>query len=48
VGTGAAALEAPAAAFAARLADEMADTSPLTSEQRSARSGLANRQITIR
>jgi hypothetical protein len=48
VGTGAAALEAPAVAFAARLADAMADTSPLTNEQRSARSGLANRQVTIR
>jgi hypothetical protein len=48
VGTGAAALEAPAAAFADRLADALADTSPLTSAQRSARSGLANRQITIR
>jgi hypothetical protein len=48
VGTGAAALEAPAVAFATRLADAMADTSPLTHEQRSARSGLANRQITIR
>jgi hypothetical protein len=47
-GTGAAALEAPAVAFAARLADAMSDTSPLTNEQRSARNGLANRQITIR
>lgn len=48
VGTGAEALEEPAATFAADLAEALADTSDLTSEQRSARSGLANRQVTIR
>jgi hypothetical protein len=48
VGTGADALEEPAAAFAVRLQDALSDTSALTVEQRSARSGLANRQITIR
>jgi hypothetical protein len=47
-GTGAAALESAAAAFAERLAGALADSSPLTVEQRSARSGLANRQVTIR
>lgn len=48
VGTGAEALEEPAATFAADLAEALADTSDLTPEQRSARSGLANRQVTIR
>ena len=48
VGTGAEALEEPAAAFATALQDALADTSELTSQQRSARSGLANRQVTIR
>ena len=48
VGTGAEVLEKPAAAFAADLAEALADTSDLTPEQRSARSGLANRQVTIR
>jgi uncharacterized protein DUF5926/SEC-C motif-containing protein len=48
LGTGAEALEDPAAAFAERLGEALADTSALTSEQRSARSGLANRQVTIR
>jgi len=48
LGTGAAALEEPAARFAADPAEALADTSDLTSEQRSARSGLANRQVTIR
>ena len=48
VGTGAEVLEEPAAAFAADLAEALADTSDLTPEQRSARSGLANRQVTIR
>jgi hypothetical protein len=48
VGTGAAVLEEPAARFAAELAEALADTSDLTTEQRSARSGLANRQVTIR
>ncbi len=48
VGTGADALEDPAARFAQDLAEALADTSDLTTEQRSARSGLANRQVTIR
>ncbi len=48
VGTGAAALEEPAAAFKVALDEALADTSDLTTEQRAARSGLANRQVTIR
>ncbi len=47
LGTGAEALET-ASAFAADLAEALADDSPLTTEQRAARSGLANRQVTIR
>jgi hypothetical protein len=47
-GTGAEVLEEPAASFAAALASALADDSDLTPEQRSARSGLANRQVTIR
>ncbi|GAB6987082.1 DUF5926 family protein [Nocardioides pyridinolyticus] len=48
VGTGAEVLEEPAARFAADLAEALADSSDLTAEQRSARSGLANRQVTLR
>jgi hypothetical protein len=48
VGTGPEALEEPAERFAADLAEALADGSALTPEQRSARSGLANRQVTIR
>ncbi|MPZ94387.1 MAG: topoisomerase II [Propionibacteriales bacterium] len=48
VGTGADALEEAAAEFATRLDDALADESALTSEERSARAGLANRQLTIR
>jgi hypothetical protein len=48
VGTGAEVLEEPAARFAADLAEALADDSDLTTEQRAARSGLANRQVTIR
>lgn len=48
VGTGPEALEEPADAFAAALAEALADTSDLTAEERSARSGLANRQVTLR
>jgi hypothetical protein len=48
VGTGAEVLEDSAAAFAKDLAEALADTSDLTTEQRAARSGLANRQVTIR
>jgi len=42
------ALEEPAAAFEKRLADAVADSTPLTSEQRSARSNLISRQVAIR
>ena len=48
VGTGAEALEEPAAAFKAALDAALADGSDLTPEERSARAGLANRQVTIR
>jgi Family of unknown function (DUF5926)/SEC-C motif len=48
VGTGADALEEPSAEFASRLDDALADDAPLTDQQRSARHGLANRQLTIR
>ena len=48
LGTGAEVLEKPAAAFAEDLATALADDSALTPEERSARSGLANRQLTIR
>lgn len=47
-GTGAEALEAPAAAFASRLAEVLADATPLTTEERAVRSSLAGRQVTIR
>ena len=47
-GTGAEVLEEPAATFGSALADALADGSDLTAEQRAARSGLANRQVTIR
>jgi hypothetical protein len=48
VGTGAEALEDPASTFKAKLDEALAATSALTSEERAARSGLANRQVTIR
>jgi hypothetical protein len=48
LGTGPEALEDPASTFAEHLAEALADDSPLDGEQRSARSGLANRQVTIR
>jgi hypothetical protein len=48
VGTGPEVLEEPAARFAEELRSALADDSPLTPEERSARSGLANRQLTIR
>ena len=48
VGTGAEALEEPAAAFRTALDEALASTDPLSSEERSARNGLANRQVTIR
>lgn len=47
-GTGADALEAPAAAFAERLADVLAEATPLTTQERAVRSALAGRQVTIR
>jgi hypothetical protein len=46
--TGAELLEQPAARFAADLQGTLADTSALTPEERASRSGLANRQLTIR
>jgi hypothetical protein len=48
VGTGPEALEDPLAELAAALESALSVTTPLTSEERSARSGLANRQVTIR
>jgi hypothetical protein len=42
------ALEKPTAEFSKRLDEALADDSPLTSEQRSARSALTSRQVTIR
>jgi hypothetical protein len=48
VGTGPEPLEEPAERFAADLAAALADDSDLTTEERSARSGLANRQVTLR
>jgi hypothetical protein len=48
LGTGAEALEEPAARVHAALREAMATTEQLTAEQRSARAGLASRQLTIR
>ena len=48
LGTGPETLEDPASTFAEELAAALADDSDLTAEQRAARSGLANRQVTIR
>jgi hypothetical protein len=48
VGTGAEALEDPASTFKEELDAALADSSPLSSDERAARSGLANRQVTIR
>lgn len=48
VGTGAEAVEDSAAQFKSDLDAALADDSPLTGEERSARAGLANRQVTIR
>lgn len=48
VGTGAEVLEQPAARFGKDLEAALADDSPLTADERSARAGLANRQVTIR
>ena len=48
VGTGAEVLEEPAARFQQALEAALADGSDLTQEERSARNGLANRQVTLR
>ena len=48
VGTGPEVLEEPAARFKADLDAALADDSPLTPQERAARSGLTNRQLTIR
>jgi hypothetical protein len=48
LGTGAEALEEPAVAFKTALDAALADTSEVSDEVRSARAGLANRQVTIR
>jgi hypothetical protein len=48
VGTGAEALEEPATAFRAALDEALATSGPLSGEERAARNGLANRQVTIR
>ncbi len=47
-GTGAEVLEKPAATFLAALEDAIASGEQLTSDERSARAGLANRQLTLR
>ncbi|MCW2753101.1 MAG: motif protein [Marmoricola sp.] len=47
-GTGGEALLEPVAAFDKRLAETLADRTPLNTEERSVRSGLASRQLTIR
>jgi hypothetical protein len=47
-GTGAEALEAPARQFHEDLQAALAAQAPLTGDERAARSGLANRQLTIR
>lgn len=47
-GVTAAEVEQPAAEFKQRLDEALADTTALTAEERSARSGLASRQLTIR
>ncbi|MBA2698423.1 MAG: SEC-C domain-containing protein [Nocardioidaceae bacterium] len=48
VGTGADAVEAPAVAFAERVGEAIGTKRALSQEERSARNGLANRQLTIR
>jgi hypothetical protein len=47
-GTGAESLEEPAAAFATALDEALASDVPLTAQERAARAGLANRQLTLR
>ena len=48
VGTGPEPLEEPAERFAADLAEALAQAGDLSADERAARSGLANRQVTIR
>jgi hypothetical protein len=48
LGTGAGVLEQAAARFAADLHAALEEDAPLTAQERSARAGLANRQLTIR
>lgn len=48
VGTGPEVLEEPAAAFLAALREALADDSALSAQERAARSGLTNRQVTLR
>ena len=48
LGTGAAAVEEPAAAFGERLTAALADDAPLTNDERRARAGLTTRQVTLR
>ncbi|WP_148573217.1 DUF5926 family protein [Nocardioides caldifontis] len=48
VGTGPEALEEPLDALATAFAEAVTENAPLTTEERSARLGLANRQVTIR
>lgn len=48
LGFGAAATEDPAAAFGARLAEALEESTPLTDAQRRARAGLTTRQVTLR
>lgn len=47
-GTGAAALEGPTSELLTALEEAMSSSAPLTTEERSARAGLASRQLTIR
>ena len=47
-GTGADGLDSPFTALAERLDDALGRSEPLSTDERSARSGLANRQLTIR
>jgi hypothetical protein len=48
LGTGAEALAAPLAKLGTDLDDAMASSTPLSTEERAARAGLASRQLTIR
>jgi hypothetical protein len=47
-GTDADELEAPAAAFAGKLEEALAETAPLTADERRARAGVVSRQLTLR